>query len=115
MVTALSSVQVAPVQVVVNAPGRKISCSARGEDVNPSPLIVISPVFIPWLLIPETKAVLAGGPEAPHPKLSVSTKVVVPAGMGVVQATGICASEPPRQTSQPLAPGGRAGRVTVTV
>src|SRR5258708_29968251 len=115
MVMALSSVHVAPVQFVVNAPGRKIFCSARGEDVNPSPLIVIRPVFIPWLLIPETKAVLLDGAEAPHPKLSVSTKVVVLAGSGVVQATGICASEPLRQTSQPLAPGGRTRRVTVTV
>ena len=38
MVKALSGVQVAPVQVEVSAPGRKMFCSERGAAVMASPL-----------------------------------------------------------------------------
>ena len=115
IVTALSTVHVEPVQVLVNAPGRKIFCSARGDAVTDSPLIVMVPALMPLLLIPETNAVFVLGADAPHVKLKVSTNVVVLAGIGAVQDAGICASEPLRHTSHPDAPGGSAGRVTVTV
>ena len=56
--------------------------------------------------------------EDPHPKLNVSTKVVVLAGMGTMQPpifASPMAPGVPRQTSHPKAPAGSAGRVTVTV
>jgi len=59
------------------------------------------------------------GGEVPQVKENVSTKVVVLAGIGVVQLTGTCAPAiapgVPLQTSQPEAPEGSVGRVTVTV
>src|SRR5260370_35135551 len=41
MVTALSGVQVAPVHVEVNAPGRKTFCSPRGLALSDSPFSAI--------------------------------------------------------------------------
>ena len=115
----MSKVQVEPVQVLVSAPGRTMFCSARGEAVIDSPLMARAPVAIPEPLMADRKAVSELGGEEPQPKLNVSTKVAVLAGIGVRQPPGICASPiapgVPRQTSQPTEPGGKVGRVMVTV
>src|SRR5262245_10162235 len=109
-VTALSTVQVEPVHVAVSAPDRKMFCSARGDAVIDSPLMVMVPALIPALFMPETNAVLVFGPEAPQVKLKVSTKVVVLAGIGVRQVPPWwLASAPLRHKSHPDAPGGKGG------
>src|SRR5215475_3894017 len=61
MVRALSGVHVAPVQVEVSAPGRKMFCSERGAAEMASPLRFTAPVFKPALLMAVRNAVSVEG------------------------------------------------------